>query len=316
MKKIWKLLKQHWAVDFNWKLYVSVAVFLIICVSVNYKINFENGYIDLDTGKPIRVLWYLLEMSVAYLGTCIIVFYFNNTFHYFRNKRFWLITIVALIFLSVNLGWPYTRKITELLTINHYPLFRWTYGVIDNLGNFIVMAFPLFVFARYFEQKRENFGVNKHNIDLKPYWQLLAIVAPLVIVASFESSFKNYYPVYRRYEVTPEMNNTEFPTWLFPLGFETAYLLDFFNVEFLFRGVLIVGVSQVIGKDAILPMVSAYCFLHFGKPLGECLSSIVGGYILGVVAFYTRNIWGGVMVHMGLAFMMEVVAFLQRAFNS
>ena len=316
MKKIWKLFKQHVALDFNWKLYGAVAVFLIVFVTINYKVNFENGYIDLDTGKPIRILWYFLEMGVAYFGTCLIVFYFNNTSYHFSNPRFWLISVVALFFLSINLGWPYTKDLATAITHKNYSLFRWTYGVIDNLINFLVMALPLFVFARYFEQERENFGVNKHNIDLKPYWQLLAIVAPLVIIASFETSFKNYYPVYRRYEVTDEINPTDLPSWLFALGYETVYLMDFFNVEFLFRGVLIVGVSQVIGKDAILPMVSAYCFLHFGKPLGECVSSIFGGYVLGIVAYYTRNIWGGVMVHMGLAFMMEAVAFLQRAFNS
>lgn len=313
MKKIWKLFKQHVAIDFNWKLYGTVAIFLVVCVTINYLINFENGYIDLDVGKPIRIVWYFLEMAFAYFVTSAIVFYFNHTWHHFRDRRYWIITMVSLIFLAINLGWPYTKNFTNTLTIHHYPLYRWTYGVIDNLTNFIVMAFPLFVFARYFEQKRENFGVNKHNIDLKPYWQLLAIVAPLVIIASFETSFRNYYPVYRRYEVTDDINPTNLPSWLFALGFEVAYLMDFFNVEFLFRGVLIVGVSQVIGKDAILPMVSAYCFLHFGKPLGECISSVFGGYVLGIVAFYTRNIWGGVMVHMGLAFMMEAVAFIQRA---
>jgi hypothetical protein len=138
------------------------------------------------------------------------------------------------------------------------------------------------------------------------------MVLPLVIIASFEAGFRNYYPLYHRYEITAANNPTQMPPWLFALGYEISYGLDFFNVEFLFRGVLVIGVSQLIGKEAILPMVGAYCFLHFGKPVGECISSIFGGYILGVVAFYTRNIWGGVMVHVGLAWMMEAVAFVQR----
>ncbi len=316
MKKIWKLLKQHIAADLNWKLYASVGVFLAICVFVNYKINFENGYIDRDVGKWIRVLWYFLEMSFAYFVTSAIVFYFNNTFHHFRSKRYWSITLIGLGFLALNLGFPYAWKIAGALAADKFSLVRWTYGVVDNLVNFFIQAIPLFVFARMFETNRENFGVNKKNIDLQPYWQILGIVLPLVIIASFEEGFRNYYPVYRRYEVADVNNPTDVPDWLFGLGFELAYGLDFFNVEFLFRGVLIVGVSQLIGKEAILPMVAAYCFLHFGKPLGECISSIFGGYILGVVAFYTRNIWGGVMVHMGLAWMMEVAAFIQKAINS
>jgi hypothetical protein len=313
LKKIWKLLRQHVADDFSAKLYGSVAIFLAICVFFNYKVNFENGVIDKDVGKPVRILWYFLEMSFAYFGSTAIVFYCNKTLHHFRSRRYWQITLVALFFLALNLGFPYTRQIVEALNDQHYSLFRWTYGVVDNLINFLIQAFPLFVFAWWFEKRRENFGVHGRDIDLKPYWQILMIVLPLVLIASFESSFRNYYPVYKRYEVTEVNNPTGIPTWLFALGFEAAYGMDFFNVEFLFRGVLVIGVSQLIGKDAILPMVSAYCFLHFGKPLGECVSSIFGGYILGVVAFYTRNIWGGVMVHVGLAWMMEIAAFFQRA---
>lgn len=316
MKKIWKLLKQHIAVDFKWKLYLAIALFLAICVSINYKVNFENGVIDKDVGKPIRIVWYFLEMAFAYFGSSIIVFYFANTMHHFRSKRYWLITLTALIFLGINMGFPYSSQIAKTFSEGNYAMFRWTYGIVDNLINFFIQAFPLFVFARYFEQRRENFGVHRYNVDLKPYWQILMIVLPLVVIASFEPGFKSYYPVYRRYEIAAENNATDLPGWLFALGYEIAYGMDFFNVEFLFRGVLVIGVSQVIGKEAILPMVSAYCFLHFGKPAGECVSSIFGGYILGVVAFYTRNIWGGVMVHIGLAWMMEIAAFIQRAMSS
>lgn len=315
MKKIWKLLKEHISSDFNWKLYGAVAIFLAVSVFINYRINLENGIIDKDTGKPVRVVWYFLLYSFAYFSATIIVFYFKGQFHHFRSRRYWLITLSALVFVSLNLGFPYLRQVATFLTGDSYQLFRWTFGVVNNLLNFFIEALPLFVIAWIFEKKRENFGVNARNIDLRPYWQILMLVAPLVLMASFEDSFRNYYPVYKRYQVTDANNPTDLPTWLFAIGYELAYGMDFFNVEFLYRGVLVIGVSQLIGKDAILPMVSAYCFLHFGKPLGECVSSIFGGYILGVVAFYTRNIWGGVIVHIGLAWMMEFAAFIQKLFE-
>jgi hypothetical protein len=56
-----------------------------------------------------------------------------------------------------------------------------------------------------------------------------------------------------------------------------------------------------------------YCTLHFGKPMGEAVSSVFGGYILGVVAYETRSIWGGVIVHIGIAWMMEIIAFAQKS---
>jgi hypothetical protein len=315
MKKIWKILKTHLAADFDWKLYSLVGIFIAVSIFINYWINLENGIIDRDTGKPIRVLWYFLLYSFAYFGATIIVFYFNNTFHHFRSARYWMITLFGMFILSCNVGFPYLNQLSKLITQDNVQLFRWVFGVTNNLVNFFIEAIPMFVMAWFFERKRETFGVNNQNIDLKPYLQILMVVVPLVIIASFESGFSKYYPVYRRYEVTPLNNPTDLPPFVFAMGFELAYGMDFFNVEFLYRGLLVIGVSQIIGKEAILPMVSAYCFLHFGKPMGECISSVFGGYILGVVAYYTRNIWGGVIVHVGLAWMMEIAAMSQRALD-
>lgn len=312
MRKIWGLLRQFFAEDFNWKFYLSVAAFLAISIAINYTINLENEIIDKYTGKPIRVLLYFLMYACGYFGTSIIVFSFNKQLHYFRDRRYWTITILVLFFLSLHMGFPYTSQIARFCVGHAGQLFMWSFGMTNNLVNFVVEAIPLFVLAWFFETKRENFGVNRNNIDLRPYWQVLMIVLPLVVIASFEKSFQAYYPVYQRYEVTAANNPTGLPEWLFGLGYEIGYGMDFFNVEFLFRGALVIGVSQLIGKEAILPMVGVYCFLHFGKPMGECISSIFGGYALGVIAYYTRNIWGGVIVHVGLAWMMEAAAFLQR----
>ncbi len=35
-----------------------------------------------------------------------------------------------------------------------------------------------------------------------------------------------------------------------------------------------------------------YVALHYGKPAGETISSFFGGYILGVLAYQSKNIWG------------------------
>ncbi len=58
-------------------------------------------------------------------------------------------------------------------------------------------------------------------------------------------------------------------------------------------------------------MAATYVFLHFGKPMGEAISSGFGGYILGIIALYSGNIWGGVFVHVGIAWLMEAMAWMQ-----
>ena len=102
----------------------------------------------------------------------------------------------------------------------------------------------------------------------------------------------------------------QIPEWVSVITYEFFYLTDFLNTELLFRGFLVIGVSKYLGKDSILPMVAAYAVLHFGKPLGETISSVFGGYLLGVLAYYSKNIWGGVILHITLAGSMEFFAFL------
>ena len=71
------------------------------------------------------------------------------------------------------------------------------------------------------------------------------------------------------------------------------------------------------GVDAILPMAAFYCTIHFGKPLGECISSYFGGLILGVIVYRAKSIFGGLIVHLGLAWLMEIGGYAgQLYFNS
>ena len=72
---------------------------------------------------------------------------------------------------------------------------------------------------------------------------------------------------------------------------------------------------KLLGKEAVLPMVSMYAFLHFGKPLGETIGSVFGGYILGVIALKKEHIFGGFIIHVGVAYLMEITAFWQHYYN-
>jgi hypothetical protein len=70
----------------------------------------------------------------------------------------------------------------------------------------------------------------------------------------------------------------------------------------------VVLLARWIGPAAILPMAMFYCSIHFGKPLLECISSYFGGILLGIFACYSQSIYGGIVVHLGLAWMMELAA--------
>ncbi|RYY66213.1 MAG: CPBP family intramembrane metalloprotease, partial [Chitinophagaceae bacterium] len=90
------------------------------------------------------------------------------------------------------------------------------------------------------------------------------------------------------------------------LLYELSYGSDFVTIELFFRGFLVLAFVRYVGSAALLPMALFYCTIHFGKPLGECISSFFGGLLLGVVTLHTRSIWGGLLVHLGIAWLMEL----------
>jgi membrane protease YdiL (CAAX protease family) len=55
-------------------------------------------------------------------------------------------------------------------------------------------------------------------------------------------------------------------------------------------------------------MIVPYCMIHYGKPMPETLGAIGAGLILGTLAMRTRSIWGGVLIHVGVATTMDVLA--------
>jgi hypothetical protein len=311
MRKIWFLIRDHLREDFNLRLYLAIALFLALSITINYSINLENGIIDRHAGRWHRVWLYLALYATAYYGGCLITFASSGKLKTFGSPRFIFWSVIGLLILAINIGFPYNMQMVGLIS-DDPKMFSWGYKVVLNLSNFPVCALPLFVFAFMVGEQRECFGVNRKHIDLRPYFQLLLVLMPVIAIASFEQGFRNYYPTYKSNPVAEVMN---WPDFVPPLIYEIAYGMDFFNVEFMFRGFMVVGMSRLLGKEAILPMVCAYCFIHFGKPIGECISSAIGGYVLGIISFHTRNIWGGVIVHVGIAWMMELAAFLQKSAN-
>jgi membrane protease YdiL (CAAX protease family) len=98
--------------------------------------------------------------------------------------------------------------------------------------------------------------------------------------------------------------------WWHKLLFELSYGIDFVTIELFFRGFLVLAFVRHAGEEAILPMAVFYCSIHFGKPLAECISSFFGGIILGVVVYKTGSITGGLVVHLGIAWLMEIGGYV------
>src|SRR4029077_20114985 len=149
-------------------------------------------------------------------------------------------------------------------------------------------------------------GRKPKNMNWKPYLIMLLIMIPLIAAASTQPDFQAMYP---KLKLVTDISFNRLSWWQ-KLLFELSYGSDFITIELFFRGFLILAFIKWAGKDAILPMACFYCTIHFGKPLGECISSYFGGMILGIVVYNTRSIFGGLMVHLGIAWLMEIGGYL------
>ena len=309
MRKIAKYLKQYIGENFSPALYISTAIFLIICISINYHYDFEDSILDSYQGTILGTVFFFVFQAFPYYFVCFLVYVLGRKRDLFSKRGFWLTSIVGFLVLAVDRS---LSSYTLIGSIAPPELKVFIYKCINNISTLIIIAVPLFILYKLDKRQDSFYGVTFKDLDLKPYFVLLVMVVPLIIGASFSADFLKQYPMYQRVsgQLASEYWNV---SEIFVTGmFEISYALSFFSIELFFRGFLIFGLLRFIGPHAVLPMVATYAFLHFGKPLGETIGSIFGGYILGVIALYSRNIWGGVIVHVGLALLMELVAWIQH----
>jgi hypothetical protein len=311
MKKIWKFLKHHVQEDFHLGHYLSVATFLPVILLLNYWFDFEDTYLENMDGWG-KFFAYVLFYSFPYLFAVWLWAIFRQRTDIFTDRSFWIKSSAGLLILSLDSSVPFLSPF-----IDHYlpyPIQFWAYKVMVNGISFLTVMLPLFLFYLYYDRQLGTFyGLNQKRFDARPYFIMLAIMLPLIILASYNPAFMRQYPMYKTTAAHEYLGIAE---WITVAAYEIAYGLDFVTVELLFRGFFVIGMMSILGRSAVVSMAVVYCTLHFGKPAGEAVSSIFGGYILGVVAYETKSIWGGVIVHMGIAWMMELVAFIQKLFQN
>ncbi len=138
-------------------------------------------------------------------------------------------------------------------------------------------------------------GVIKH---LWIYFGLFALVLPAVLIAARSPSFLQTYPFYKM------ANRSSFDFWMW----EALYAAQFLSLEFFFRGFILKATAPRFGSAAIFVMIVPYCIIHFGKPMSETLAALIAGTVLGTLALRTRSIWGGVLIHVGVAVTMDLLA--------
>jgi hypothetical protein len=315
VKIFFNYIINYFKTDFNLLSHVVIGFFLTIALVFNYsfqfngKKDFYHGITETYNKEPLSILYLFLLYAVAFIMASGIVSYFSKSkIKPLFNSKFMLFGIIAMFLLALDCSY-YIMQYTDGWFSDNQFIERWGRACASNLSGLFTIITPLFII--YFLVKHfrpEWYGLRLNGAKVIPYFWLILFMLPLIYIASLQPDFLETYPTYTN---NFEYKYLEIEQWVTAGIHELCYGFDFLSVELFFRGFMVIALSRFVGKEAILPMVVVYCFLHFGKPAGEAVSSIFGGYILGILAYQSRNIYGGLIAHLGVAWGMEYLAYLQ-----
>ena len=299
MKDIFSYITGYFK-SLNGKVLIGCSLLAALMIYLNFHYEIDNK-IDGFYSVVIQFFWHYLIFLIAFALPYFFYFLFEEK-NYFKSPL-----ILLLIFLSPAIfSWKMVMSTDLHLSNNIYWDYYWnqvTYWPI----RLVVLSLILFTIWKIYYTKESFFGLTVKSFNWKPYLIMLLIMVPLIAAASTQPDFLNMYPKLK--DVDTALHGVK-NKWFYHLLHELSYGSDFISVELFFRGFLILASVKIVGKDAILPMACFYCTIHFGKPLGECISSYFGGMILGIVVYNTRSIIGGLMVHLGIAWLMELGGYI------
>jgi len=294
--------KRYFTQDFHVLSHVFIGLFIAISIVLNYKYDLYATHFRVVNYNHLGVIKLWGMYVFAFLVPVSILAFSSRK----SNLTYLILGVLGLLFVAIDASYyllKFVRLLGETIEIN-----RFVYTCIANIISLFSIILPLTILYSLTQSFRPGFyGLNPKESNLKPYVALLLLMIPLVFCSAFfDSNFLSYYPSYN----TRAAEATGLSQPLTVLIYELCYGFDFFSVELFFRGFMVVGLSRYLGKNAILPMVACYAFLHFGKPMWETIGSVFGGFGLGVLAYESKNIYGGLIVHLGVAWGMEFSAFI------
>ncbi len=180
------------------------------------------------------------------------------------------------------------------------PRFSWAWWTGWRVLGYLLV--PALIVKLYGERIRDQ-GLSTKGLreHLWLYALCYLVVLGCVVVVSYDPEFTTYYPFYKGCH----------KSWADFLGWELLYGMQFFALEFFFRGWWLKACKAQMGSHAIFVMTVPYVMIHFGKPLPETLGAVIAGVVLGTLAMKTRSIWSGFFVHVLVAISMDTASLLR-----
>lgn len=190
--------------------------------------------------------------------------------------------------------------VTFALLIDFYhplALLNWPIGRAASTGleRLVLFAVVPLVTLRLLDERPSDYGlrIGDWRIGLAVSLGLALLVTPVVLLVAPLPDFQLYYGLD---ETSP----------LAILG----RAVDVGAAEFLFRGFLMWTLIRVAGPLGVVLATFPFVFTHLGKPELETLSTFFGGLGFGWLAWRTRSVLYGTLLH---AYLVNLVVLAVRA---
>jgi hypothetical protein len=299
---------RNYVQSINRTVFLLTTLFVAIAITGNYSLGIERTIVAIPSW-PARIAGFFALFGFIFTIAWLLQFLLAEKT--IPDNRFFFILLLAapLIFAIKTTFSEASTYLTAHLPLpwNHY----WQ-RVLDWPLKLVVVAILVTAIWRWGRFEKPVAGLQAKGFNVQPYLLLLLVMVPLIAFAATQNDFLRTYPKVQRIDAIDQYVQHSFP-W--KLLYELSYGIDFVTIEFFFRGFLVLAFARFAGKHAILPVAAFYCSIHFGKPLFECITSYFGGIVLGAVVYNTRNIWGGLIVHLGIAWLMELACYLGHLYK-
>ena len=296
--------------DFLWVKYLSALALAVLIIIAQVKFNIYDIIIapTYDDGTS------MFRIPMIYIMVYFLVLIPSLAMHseLWRLRR-WQVWVFPIILLTIDGAGQ-----------GYYGYMQWAdeHGVtlkdryyLRLVGSFmfrsVFIVLMLCVFRKLTEGRFGLFGLRRSTKYLRVYALIYVLLLPMFLFVSFTPQFLDYYP---KMFIDYYDGALGWERWQLTGLFELFYANDFIGVEGMFRGALVIGMSRWLGCRAVLPMALTYMCIHLGKPDLELCSSVIGGYILGVLAWRTHHLWGGIIIHLGIAMFFEAVGIARLVF--
>ncbi len=310
MSDIFKYLKAYYDRAFHPGYFVLVVALMATLIYLNYWHQLERKYAAGGSSWWSGFSGYYLLYAIPFVLAFLLQLFFTKEAAWVKNPWFWTILLLAPAIFAFRVNFNFHQLLIERQWAMPERLFY--QRCINWVLRVFVVLLPILVIWWLKDRGTQPFYGTAPLQSVRPYLWMLVLMIPLIALASTQADFLHTYPKAKVLEQVP--GGAWITRWRYII-YELCYGFDFVSIEFFFRGFLILALLRICGMQCILPVACFYCTIHFGKPMGEAISSFFGGLLLGIISFHTGSIWGGLLVHLGIAWMMELGGWLGHFFR-